>query len=79
MLNRRPGKSHLSSSVCPPKPLLGEFDVVQLLRDVAYEDQYTNWHVFTGTDAHTNTYSCDPQRLGRAGLNYKELSHSTGT
>lgn len=79
MLNRRPGKFHLSSSVCPPKPPLGDFDVVQLLRDVAHVDQYTNWHVFTDTDAHTNMYSCDPQRFGRAGLSYKELSHSTDT
>lgn len=79
MLHRRSGKSHPSSSVFPPKPPLGDFDVVQLLRDVAHLDQHANWHVFTGADAHTNTYSCDPERLGRAGLNYKELSHSTDT
>lgn len=42
-LHRRSGKSHPSSSVFPPKPPLGDFDVVQLLRDVAHLDQHANW------------------------------------
>lgn len=77
MLHRTSGKFHPSFPAYPPIPLLRDFDVVQLLRDVACVDQHANWHVFTGTDAHTNTHSSDPERLGRAGLNYKELSHST--